>query len=419
MSCIAESLFILERVTSLYICPWSLQDPLCQSQSLPYLRALAAEGYTFALITFENPDFAVAENQLEIVRESLIQQGIYWYPTVYHQGLSILAKAYDNFYGVILGLRVCYRHRPRIVHSRSSLTAAMAATLAKMLRLKFLYDADSMLSEEYVDINHWSRQSLGFKAMASAEKFARQTADQIIVLTDTLKNDLQNEYLVKTAIEVIPCCINTEKFYFDAKARERRRDELKIEEEKLFVYVGKIGSWYLVEEIFDFFREARQKIESCKLLIVTPDSSEKFAHIAQAANVSAESYFVVKATHDQVNDYLSASDVGLAFIKQLKSKRGSSPIKVAEYLSAGLPVVMTDGIGDCSTLIEENKVGAILKKTTKEDFLKALDDLSNLWCENKSRVLIRCRQTAKTHFSLEKVGIIRYRQVYQKLLNSS
>lgn len=382
------------------------------------MRALAAEGYTFALITFENPDFAVADDQLEIVKENLIEQGIYWYPTVYHQGLSLMAKAYDNFAGITLGLRVCFRHKPRIVHSRSSLTAAMAATLAKMLRLKFLYDADSLLSEEYVDISHWSRQSFGFKAMASAEKFARQTAARIIVLTETLKNDLQSEYLVKTGIEVIPCCVDTKKFHFDTEARQRKRRELKINEEKVFVYVGKIGSWYLVEAMFDFFRAAQQKFEACKLLIVTPDSPEKFVQIARAANISGESYFIVKASHDEVNDYLSASDVGLAFIKQLKSKRGSSPIKVAEYLSAGLPVIITDGIGDCSNLIKVNKVGAVLEKITEEDYLKTLDDLSDLWKENKSEVSVRCRQTAEKHFSLENVGVVRYQQVYQKMLNA-
>ena len=42
-----------ERLDSVYITYWSLLDPLCQSQSLPYLYALARDGYRLGLITFE------------------------------------------------------------------------------------------------------------------------------------------------------------------------------------------------------------------------------------------------------------------------------------------------------------------------------------------------------------------------------
>ncbi len=68
------------RVTSLYICPWSLNDPLCQSQSLAYLRGLTEHGYKFALMTFENPKYAVAETEKIAVKKKLETQGIYWYP---------------------------------------------------------------------------------------------------------------------------------------------------------------------------------------------------------------------------------------------------------------------------------------------------------------------------------------------------
>ena len=46
-----------ERLDSVYITYWSLLDPLCQSQSLPYLYALAGEGYRLGMITFEQPSW--------------------------------------------------------------------------------------------------------------------------------------------------------------------------------------------------------------------------------------------------------------------------------------------------------------------------------------------------------------------------
>ena len=405
------------QVTSLYICPWSLEDPLCQSQTLPYLRGLsAAHGYKFALITFENPVFALDSPEKEKRQKQLEDIGIFWYPVSYHQGLSLTAKALNNYHGTIAGLKIWRRHHPRIIHSRSSLSTAIAVILTKLYRCNFLYDADSVLSEEYVDINHWTRQSAGFKFLSKAESLARKTAKQIIVLTDTLRQDFIKSYGVKNPIEVIPCCVDLDKFTLNPENRELKRSELNLSDEKLFIYVGKIGSWYLVEEMFDFFKQAKEALPSAKLLVISQDTPDAFDKIAADRDIPKDSYFVKKADHREVAQWLAAADAGLAFVKSLKSKRGSSPIKVAEYLASGLPVVMTDGIGDCSTIINENKVGAIIENTNSENYRQALDNLFEIWNEKTSAVAERCRTTAEKSYSLEKVGIARYHNIYQKLL---
>lgn len=402
------------KVTSLYICPWSLNDPLCQSQSLAYLRGLTEHDYKFALITFENPKYALNENEKAAVKKDLASQGIYWYPAAYHQGLSLFAKAFDNAAGFITGVKVIYKHRPRIIHSRSSLTVLLAIALAKVSGLKFLYDADSLLSEEYADIGHWSRESRGYRVMAKAEKLARKKASRIIVLTESLKKDYQDKFGVKTPIDVIPCCVDLRNFQFSPKAGQKKRKELNLSDEKLFIYVGKIGSWYLIKETFELFKEARKKINSVKLLIVSTDSPEAFKEIARDENVEDDSYFIVQADHSEVCDYLSAADVGIALIKMLESKRGSSPVKVAEYLAVGLPVIITGGIGDCSTLIKDNNVGAIIEKLDSEEYKAAVSKIVDLWTDQSIRA--RCSRVVAENISLDEGGINRYLDIYEKML---
>lgn len=404
------------RVTSLYICPWSLRDPLCQSQTLPYLFGLIESGYKFALITFENPKFALAAGQRAEQQKQLEARGIYWYPVAYHQGLSLRAKAIDNYNGIVAGLKAWRRHKPPIVHSRTSLPTLIAVAVSKLTGSLFLYDADSILSEEYADNGHWSRKSNGFRAMAAAEKTARRSAARIIVLSELLKEDLRNDFRVKVPIDVIPCCVDTEKFHLDSETRKRRRRELGLTDEKLFVYVGKVGGRYLVGEMFDFFKAAQSEIKSIRLLIVSQDAPETIRKIAAEKEIGAEFYRVKSGNHDEVREYLSAADVGLAFIRNLRSERGGSPIKVAEYLAAGLPVVITDNVGDCSRLIDEKKVGAIVKHIDRENYLTAVSRLAEIWTENAAVVSARCRRTAEEKFSLENVGIARYRDIYENLL---
>lgn len=403
------------RVTSLYICPWSLNDPLCQSQTLAYLYELTEKGYKFALMTFENPRFAADEPRLSKIRRELEAKSIYWYPVRYREGLSLKAKMKSNAEGLLVGLKIFRRHRPRIIHSRSSLTAALAVILAKITNTKFLYDADSLLSEEYADVGHWSRLSKGFKIMRRTENIARRYADRMIVLTEVLKSDIQNSYDLKKEINVIPCCVNTKNFAFNQDARKKRRAELGLTDEKIFVYVGKAGSWYLVEEMFDFFKAARGKIHSAVLLIVTQDEPEKFEQIAAANEIDKNTLRIVSASAQEVKEYLSASDVGLAFIKSLVSKRGSSPVKVAEYLANGLPTVITEDIGDCSRLIKDKRLGSVVKTSSAQDYYKSIEELIELLADEKE-LRRRCRSAAVKNFSLQKIGAVRYAEIYRQML---
>lgn len=405
-----------QKVTSFYISPWSFNDPLCQSQCLSYVRCLTKDGYGFALMTLENAKFSASDEQVKDTKRRLERENIFWYPVEWQSGTSIFDKISSVVKTFATGARICFRHKPRIVHSRSSLPTFLSVPLAKLFRIAFLYDADSILSEEYADTDHLSRASSGFKILARNEAKARRCAKQIIVLTENLKKDYREKLGVATTpITVIPCCVDTKKFTFDARAREKRRGQLNLSDETLFVYVGKYGSWYLVDETIDFFKAVLETNESAKLLIVTQDAPEIFLEIFKKKNVGEQSFFITSAAHAEVAEWLAAADVGLALIKPLPSKRGSSPVKTSEYLASGLPIISNAGIGDLDALIEREKVGAVLSDFTEKDYAAALQTVNAL-LENEN-LRERCRRTAYEHFDLEAVGGARYRRVYRELLN--
>ncbi len=406
------------KVTSFYISPWSLSDPLCQSQSLAYIRSLAADENSFALMTLENARFAKSSEEIKETKKSLEKENIFWYPIEWQSGNSVFDKISSVLKAFAAGAAICLRHKPRIVHSRSSLTTFLSVPLAKIFRAKFLYDADSVLSEEYADTNHLSRASSGFKMLARNEEKARRAAKRIIVLTETLKKDYREKFGVSDVpIEVIPCCVDTEKFKFDARARDARRRELNLENgETLFIYVGKYGSWYLVDETIDFFKRALAENESAKLLILTQDAPEVFRQVLRKKAVAENSYFIKSAAHGEVAEWLSAADVGLALIKPLPSKRGSSPVKTSEYLASGLPIISTAGIGDLDAIIERENVGAVLRGFGEDDYAEAMQKINALLEDEKTRE--RCRQTAYEYFDLEAVGGARYRALYRDLLSA-
>ncbi len=402
----------------LYICYWSLMDPLCQTQSLAYLRRLAARGGRFVLLTFEQPRFRLPPQEAAAVRRELADEGIAWYPLAYHKRFPLLATGFDCFMGVLAGTYAAWRHRPAVVHSRGSIPAAMALALRRLCGLRFLYDADSRLSLEYADNGHWSRDSLAFRITSAVEGWARGAADGVVVLTERLRQDFVEKFGVRAPVEVIPCCVDTERFRFDPSARSLRRRELGLGGQKLFVYVGKLGPRYLVRQTFDFLKRAREAVPDARLLVLSGDPPDGFAAIAGDADVGREAYEVRRAGHADVPSWLSAADAGLALIRSAECERGSSPVKIGEYLSAGLPVVATDGIGDCSDLIDRENLGAVLRGFDAPAYAECVGRLEALWAEGDS-LRERCRAAAEEYCDLDRVGGARYQKVYDCLRGSS
>lgn len=404
------------KITSFYISPWSLGDPLCKSQSLSYIRCLLEDGHSFALMTLENEKFPASRQEINEKKRNLEKENIYWYPVKWNKGNSVFDKISSLVKVFLTGAKICVRHKPRIIHSRSSLTTFLSVPLSKIFRIKFLYDADSLLSEEYADTNHLSRNSWGFKFLAKFEAMARHAAKQIIVLTEALKKDYRKKFGVKTPIEVIPCCVDTKKIKFNTEARKKHRNELNLTDEMLFIYVGKYGSWYLVDETIDFFKAAIESDESARLLIITQEAPEIFCEVLQKKNIDETSYFINSAAPEEVGGWLSAADVGLALIKPLPSKSGSSPIKTSEYLASGLPIVSNFGIGDLDKVIERKKAGVVLRDFNKNSYAKALEEIKIL-LQNKN-LRDRLQKVAFDSFDLEKVGAAKYRKLYYKLLKN-
>jgi len=404
------------KAESLYICPWSLDDPLCRSQSLAYIRGLVEAGYKFALITFETEKYQTKTADWGEKQRELRSEGIDWYPVNWPAGTSIFDKLKGIKSVIATGISVCRRHRPRLIHSRSSLPVFAAVTLSKLFHTKFLYDADSMLSKEYVDVGHVTRDSRAFKFLAWSEKWARMNADHIIVLTEKLRQVYLDKFGVTVKVDVIPCCVDTNVFRFDAEARERIRNDLGAGDDLLFVYVGKTGSWYVVDETFELFKAINTMHPASRMLIISREAEDVFHDIAERVGVGDDLYFVRTAEYSDIPKWLSAGDAGLSLIRQVKSKMGSSPVKFAEYLSIGLPVITTDGIGDCTTVVTTDNVGIVLGQLDGPGYDVSSRQILELLSEPREIMASRCSAAAKRRFSVRDVGVEKYTAIYKTLL---
>jgi glycosyltransferase involved in cell wall biosynthesis len=86
---------------------------------------------------------------------------------------------------------------------------------------------------------------------------------------------------------------------------------------------------------------------------------------------------------------------------------------VGEYLAAGLPVVSTAGIGDVDELLEEGRVGVLVRELFPRAYEAAAREALELGRDAAARE--RCRAVAREKLSLTDVGIPRYDRLYRQV----
>jgi glycosyltransferase involved in cell wall biosynthesis len=392
---------------SLYIAYWSLRDPLCQSQVLPILRGLAADGYRIGLMTFENPRWSMPPEEQQAVSAELRGQRIEWLPRQYHSQPPTFSTIRDILGGAIRARK----ERPRLVHGRGSVAAAVAYMATRGSGALFFNDADGPLSKEYVEAGIWRAGSPLAKIVARAEDLFLDAADANAVLTSVRATEVARRSRAEPT--VLPCAVESELFRPRPLEAERIRRELSLAG-TVFIYAGKVGGWYLVEPMMDFVAAYQGLGEATTLLVLTTGPGEPFQRIAATRNVACR---VRSATREEVPGYLSAANVGLSFRLSTPSQRAASPVKNGEYLACGLPVVSTAGVGDYSNLIADQGVGVVVESLSPEELRRYASTLRVL-LSGDATLARRCREAALTHAGLKEVVLPRYRALYSRLLGS-
>jgi glycosyltransferase involved in cell wall biosynthesis len=403
------------RCAALYLCYYNIDEPLVQSQVVPYVRALAARGHEMHLLTFE--PVAPSRPKACRLRRDLAAVGIRWHWLRYHKRPSLPATLYDIGLGTVYGGWLCLRHRIKLVHARSHVPGVMALALKRLFRRTMLFDFRGQLAEEYADAGHWSRASVPYRLTRWMERRLLWAADGVVVLTERMRGQLLAEARVPEGrrgnITVIPCCVDTQLYATCRDLGRRYRQERGWTDRRVLLYLGKLSERYMPQEMARFAAWAIRSEPGFYFQIVTQgDARMLLARLAELG-VDERSYDVRRVLHTEVPMLLAAADATLSFIGGEASKRAVSPTKVGESLACGVPVVSSAGVGDLDGIIEKNRLGVIVPDFTDEGLQRSLAELRDLLGDPD--LAERCRGYVDRELSLAEVGGPRYARLYALL----
>ena len=356
----------------LYVSYDGLLDPLGQAQILPYVRALARGGTRFSLLTFEKPGvLRTRGGELVFWRRQLAAEGIAWTALRYTKRPPALSTAWDIARGIAVGLRLARRVDAQVVHARSYVAAVIGRTVAVRVGARFLFDLRGMWPEERVDGGLWPAGGWRYRVAKRVERGLVREADALVTLTERHARNFSR------LVTVIPCGVEPERF------AEPNQHTVSPGPIPLLIYAGSLGTRY------------------------RGDAMKAFA-----AHRGYTLWVLTGTASALVPTALARAWAGLCFVEPGTSGAGVWPVKVSEYLAAGLPVVVNAGLGDLDDFIPRHRVGVVVKGFDPVSYADGWERLEALTADPDLRA--RCRAVAREYLSVER-GVAQYRALYDKL----
>lgn len=403
----------------LYISYDGMTDPLGQSQVLPYLAGLSKEGYQFTILSFEKKD-RFARNK-ELIEGLCKSAGISWIPLSFTSKPPMLSKFYDTIRMRQKAFQLQRKERFDMVHCRSYIAADIGLRLKRAFGVKFFFDMRGFWADEKRDGGAWKDNHPVFKRVykyyKQKEKEYLREADHIISLTEAGRNEMRNweAYSEKVPISVIPCCADMQHFALRSSSEKSEgRKALGIQEDRMVVsYLGSVGAWYMLDEMLEFFVALKANYANALFLFISHSDPNYIRQKAGQHGISPDDLVITEAQRKEVPIYMKASDFTLFFIRPVYSKLSSSPTKLGEVLSMGIPVIANSGVGDVEEIIRETKSGVVISEFNKEAYGNAISQIPDLLNLDPTSI----REKAAKYFDLNS-GIEMYRRAYAKVFEN-
>lgn len=249
------------------------------------------------------------------------------------------------------------------------------------------------------------------KALEQEEIKLLQQVDLNIFVSKTMGLHYSKKYNINNIRKVIiPCCVNDIQFNLNPPTNEVARSDNELR----FIYVGTMTDWQCGSEMIRLFSYIYKQDDNCRFTILAPevDHSKVYSYIAKY-ELPLDSIIIRSVPHTEVSEILGSADIAVFLRKNDTVNIVSSPTKFGEYIAAGLPVLMTHGIGDYSELALKHNIGKCFDYEVFDNNVENIDYLiiSEIisWAydcrKNKEQLSIKCKSIARDELMWEPAAI--------------
>jgi glycosyltransferase involved in cell wall biosynthesis len=294
-----------------------------------------------------------------------------------------------------------------IMHCRSYIATLSACLLKAIFRIKVIFDPRSPFIEEAILSEKIRKGTLSHKLWLFFESFIVRKADIVVVIADSFVQYFKT--ISSTAkFVMIPNNVDTNKFAIDILIRKDLRKQFGFSDKDIVLcYSGSLGKQWNDPAVYGKFASSMLKqMSDYKFLFLTTQKDNLESELIKR-NIDKDCYKIYSVSLEDMPHYLSVADYGLNLMQHDDIRLS---IKTVEYLSMGLPLIITTNVKGAMEIVRKYGVGYAIEK---------LDDINfqefNECVANRELISKRCREAAVKYYSTEVVGN-KYSKLYKSML---
>lgn len=362
---------------------------------LPVFRELAAEGHTIFVLQFSS---ATKEIRADI-RAQCQEEGIEYHPFPIAKELGMVGVLMSVAVGSAwLALRLL-RGNFDAVLVRSIMPALIFLLAPLKSGARLVYDSDGLPVEQRLEFEGMRNDGVLHRVLKLVEKLILRRAVAVVsrsqfgssVLRNRSGEDAGRKLFLEHNNGVGPISSSQGGKELDSQPGVTERNFT-------VAYVGSWGAQYEPTKMIKLVSAIRDAVPETKFAIFTGDDEAVKRDLQRHELSVADWVEVHQVSFTEVQDVLRECDVGLAFRSSSVTSDSVYPLKLADYLFAGLPIVGNQ-VGDMEHGLVNSEVFCDVES---RDFPEIVDWCVNLLRSDRQGLRKDCVSLAERLYSLKR-----------------
>lgn len=291
-----------------------------------------------------------------------------------------LTKAYKRISKGFLGIFKDFS--PTHIYCRQYITCRAAHGLSTTLGAKLVFSVRGADVEERL-LGNGLKDWVAVAYIRWALKRAIKICDHLNTVSFVFADRLRLKY--KRNASVLPCCIPP------LAHISQERDAAK---GKTIVYSGGLSPWQKIDDILALMKAMSKIDDTLQFKFLTKDI-DSLKDKCQKIGLPIDRWTAKACKPSEVVGELSKADCGIIMRDNTVVNQVASPIKIGEYLQAGLGIIASPCIGDVGRLLAEE---CFAKMYTGEESIQSLVDFVKS-LNNDARIAAQC--FVQKHYTYE------------------
>ena len=263
----------------------------------------------------------------------------------------------------ILFIWIPFFFQVKKVLGRGIISTNVALIWSKFLNLRVVYDGRGAVNAE------WNEYNLGFTNLIKQKSF---DWEKNCVLNSDFRISVSNKLIeywgekynyYKSDHVIVSCTFSEENLKINLKLQNQKLKEWSFDSNDIIaVFSGGKDPWQSMESLTSIMEKWLINNKNLKIIFLTsPEIKEN-----EIFKKYPDRVFQDWISPKNVFSILKLADYGILIRDENITNKVASPTKFAEYLVAGLKLIISENIGDYSIAVKTNGLGIILNENMNE-----------------------------------------------------